>query len=366
MPNWRTQIANGLRESSGLLGQGQIAFVLVDENDGDLSDNDMDAVRAYGLGRVGDAVRARSVLLRPTGPPGLSCLDVAMHAGHYIYFQGVTFNADQPISTNTSAYVMYGSQINADVEAQTGIYGVTYNGAKTTPATARELPNPADVFEYYIANGTEIPLSSLRDRSSHRAIEDAVLTPTHNPFPGGTNPQGIYIIDCDNQPVYVTNSRIVGTLVLLNAPTGSYSTRCTVRRYVSWEPAVSNFPALMVDGSLALDFHGDATLDEAVRDVNYNPPGAPYEGEVNLTKNDVYPSRIKGMVYADRDVYFIDDTPQVHGLIVAGNYAMRTSSSGRCTVTVTYDPIYRDHPPPGFSRGPLAPEPGTWKWDSIP
>ena len=135
---------------------------------------------------------------------------------------------------------------------------------------------------------------------------------------------------------------------------------------MSWEPAVSNFPAVLVDGCLALEFYGGETLEEDDRDVNYNPPGAPYLGQENLTKNDEYPSRVQGMIYASMDVYFIDDTPQIHGLIVAGNYALRNTTSGSCAVTVTYDPIYRDQPPPGFSRGPLAPEPGAWKWDSVP
>jgi hypothetical protein len=366
MPNWRTQFASGATQNGVQLGSGRLSFVLVDEVDGDLADNGLDPVRAHALGRVGDTVRVRSVVLRPSGPPGLNCLDVAVHAGDLIYFQGVSLTADAPLCTNNGIYAANGSSVRADVQAQTWIYGGTYYGTNTTGGVVRELPNASELFEYYVTHGTRIPLSALLDRSSHRDIDNTVLTPTYNPLTGETNPLGIYVIDCENQPVYVSDSRIVGTLVLLNAPRGSYTNRCTIRRYLSWEPAVANFPAILVDGALGMEFYGGSNLEESAHNVNYNPSGAPYNGATDSVKDDVYPGRVKGMIYAATDIYLLDNTPRIEGLILAGSYIIRNASSGSCSVKVAYDATYRDHPPPGFSKGPLAPDPGTWRWDSVP
>ena len=62
-PTWRTQYASGVWTSSIALNRGTFAWKLVDEIDGNLSDNAAQPARLYGKGVVGGATRVYSVLL---------------------------------------------------------------------------------------------------------------------------------------------------------------------------------------------------------------------------------------------------------------------------------------------------------------
>ncbi|MFQ5463855.1 MAG: hypothetical protein ACE5E5_14665, partial [Phycisphaerae bacterium] len=142
------------------------------------------------------------------------------------------------------------------------------------------------VFDYYVANGTRIDLADLyRARHRPHAIDRTLLSPNANPFGAGlTNRYGIYVIECAGQAIEISDSRIVGTLVLLNPGAGS-----TVTRAVNMAPAVPSLPVLLVSGNFAFSFRSDRTVEERSK-VNLNPIGTPYLGIEDADAIDSYPS----------------------------------------------------------------------------
>src|SRR5205823_15057550 len=107
--------------------------------------------------------------------------------------------------------------------------GGNFYGTKLGGAAPRTLPG-SGVFDYYVANGTSIPLTSLPTWSGTRALNGGVLAPTVNTIAGGTNADGIYVIDCQGQLFTIGNVRIVGTVVLLNCG------GLTIKSSVRWSP----------------------------------------------------------------------------------------------------------------------------------
>jgi hypothetical protein len=174
-----------------------------------------------------------------------------------------------------------------------------------------------------------------------RTIYRKVLSPNHNPYGSGiTNPEGIYVIDCRGLDIHIQSSRIVGTIVLLNP-----ARRSSVRTGpVNWQPAVPNFPALLVDGSF--EIHADDSgLVESREQTNFNPLGTPFNGispSKDTDQNDTYLSRINGIVYVSGNLRF-GSHPVLEGVVVCG---------GKVTVAdfldLTHNPFPAQNPPPGF------------------
>ena len=80
------------------------------------------------------------------------------------------------------------------------------------------------------------------------------------------------MIDCQNTWVLsIQQSRIVGTLVVLNPKVGVH-----VWSVVNWAPAESNYPAVLSNGPINfwLANKTQYQLDEAADNVNYNPVGS--------------------------------------------------------------------------------------------
>jgi len=354
-PTWRTKYASGEMAHKLTLGGGSLRCLFVDEDDGNLADDNSDPVRIYGIGQVGQAVRAYSLMLAPTGA-GLTCLQVALHAGNDLAFDAATVKCDQTISANNSVSAS-GSTISANVEAVNQIDGSDFDGSQTTGITPREMPDPETVFDYYIAQGTAIAYAALPTASDGRSIKHVVLSPASNPFGDNrTNVQGIYVIDCQGNDIIVRDCRIVGTLVLLN--TGSDS---RLAGQLNWEPAVANYPALLVDGVFSFRFKADEPLDELFQGINFNPPGTPYKGQEDAATDDVYPTLVKGLVYVSDDVTS-SVAPAFDGVVVTGN-----TFEAIQLLNLTYDPTCLNNPPPGFTNGTaMVPVAGTWRRDVAP
>jgi len=140
----------------------------------------------------------------------------------------------------------------------------------------------------------------------YREIRGEVLSPLSNPFGANLNGEGVYVIDCLGQQVVIAESRIVATIVLVNPASGS-----GVQNAVNWEPAVANYPALLVDGSMRFEFD-NTPLSEAAVKTNFNPAGTPYLGSEDSDKKDEYPSLIKGLVYVSGDLT-VHQTPTLQG-----------------------------------------------------
>jgi hypothetical protein len=229
------------------------------------------------------------------------------------------------------------------------------------------MPDPATVFDYYKTNGTWISFTSLPTSSGVRTIAENVIGPGYNPYgpqtPQQTNPQGIYVVDCQSQMIQIRDTRIVGTLVLLNVGGGS-----CIYDSVNFEPAVANYPTLLVEGRMDLVYTNIALSDGGGR--NYNPPGAPYMGDEDTVEDDTYPSVIKGLVYISGDSstglgsipvsYKEDIYVTIDGVFVVGNTYFQTSNP--CDLDLTYSQTYLDNPPPGFAGPPvMLVSQGSWR-----
>ncbi len=360
-PDWRDSIASGVAIDFKI-GDGTASIVYVDEDDDDFSTGLYDPIRAYGMGKVGDALRVRSVLLTPNSNVPMSCLGVAAHgAGGFSGF-GATVSSNQIISTaaSLSGFML---TINSDVEYMGSVIGPTVNGTKTKVSIARTMPDPTTVFEYYVNNGTTIPLGALPVVNGDPTIDAAVLTPSRNPYTGELNSEGIYVIDCAGGVVDIRNSRIEGTLVLINAQENDFSNHCEVLGQVTWKPAIANYPAALVEGNFDFSFQGGVMMSESGLGVNLNPVGAPYNGEEDAALDDEYPSRIQGLVYASAGSGFLSSTPYIEGVWLSGS---KFGAIGGASATVDYSNQYFREPPPGFGTGPYEPVVGTWRWDVAP
>lgn len=344
---WRTTYSSGVEVPAGSswfsLGAGEVKFILVDD-DGDLEDDSKDSVTLYGVGRRGEATSVVSVQLQPGGS-ALNCLDAAMHAGTGIALIGSTLTCNQMVSANGDVLTFTGT-FATDVWSTGTIIGTVTGMMYQLESPAREMPDSNSLFDYYLANGTPISYSSL---TSGR-MENIVLSANSNPY-GATNPQGIYVIDTQGQQLRIRNARIEATLVVL-----SPSNTTLVEQRIHWEPPAASLPALLIRGGVEMKWDGGSALSEATVGVNLNPAGTPYLGGSDNDTSDTYPGVIQGLVYASGGFY-ASSTCTMEGTVVAGG-----SITAGAAINMTYRPVDRNNPPPGFAGGNgVRIVPGTWK-----
>lgn len=352
---WRTKYVNNVETTPLALGNGTISWKFEDP-DGDLTNDPLDTTYLYGIGRAGDATYVNKVQLETTGA-GLTCLEVALHAGGNIGFAETTLVGNSPISANANIAAV-SSTLYPPMEAVGIIGGGTYYGSKSMGIRPRQMPG-SSMFDYYLNHGSRILIGSLPKDSGSYRLRNTVLSPNSNPFAvesftPQTNSEGIYIIDCKGQELRIENCRIVGTLVILNPGTGT-----RVRKSVNWEPAVRNYPVLLVKGSIRIELSYNA-LDEAVLMTNFNPTGtpAPYNGgATDADTSDMYTSRIKGLV-AVTEILTLDKETRIHGVILADTVGVGTGS----VMNFIYNPQYLTNPPPGFADdSEYKISPGSWE-----
>lgn len=240
-----------------------------------------------------------------------------------------------------------GSQINRWTDIG-GSFSVSFTGTPTSATVSLSTPNAND---FYLDG---LSLTDTSYPSSTYYLDRVVLSPASNPF-GATDNEGIYVIDCGSQPVIIQNCRIAGTLVLINTGSGS-----KVQGSVVWEPAVYNYPALMCDNTLQIASNS-TTASESVLGFNMNPSGTPYPyigGASNDTLTDAYSSLIRGLVYSAYDLQF-SSSPSITGVVIAN----RNITVNATSLNLSYNSLYLNSPPPGFTAGtpPMKIVPGTWQ-----
>lgn len=345
--SWRKTRANGKWLKDIALGQGTFTLEVVNPS-GDLNRDPTDPVVLTGTGKHGKAVQSISVTLQPDTSP-LTCMQVPCAAGSLITFGSATVNGNGGTITSNAAVTALLGSINANIEATLTATGLTFNGTIKSLVAARTFPG-SDVFDPYLAGGAAITVSSIPKPASARLISKVLISPTSQPYGGTTNSRGIYTLDCKGDSLTIQDCRIVGTLVVLNAPT------VTVQGSVCWEPATANYPCLMVQGNLALSATA-TSLTESTAGLSLNPAGTPFPyptGTADTDKSDSYPSQIMGLVYASGNVT-TSNAPSVNNLIIGG--ALTTSG----TLNLFYDSAYSRSPPPGFTAtGSMRPVLGTY------
>jgi hypothetical protein len=358
-PNWRDNRPNGVWAANVPIGNESFTLEGTDPDALPLNNDLNEPLVLTGIGVKGDARYKLQVTLVPESQ-ALTCLEVALHAGADLVFDGGGLQSDQTISTNLSASQIGTAPIVADVEAVNTITLNNHTGLPTEGITARTLPDPITVFDYYlnhaVANGTWLTINDIPTIAGKKKIQKEVLSPTSNPYGAGNKSgEGIYVVDCMGQYISVRMMRIVGTLVLLEPGSGSW-----INDQLNWKPAIPNYPALLVRGNIVFNFT-DAALEEGKNATNYNPPGTPYPypgGASDPDQDDVYPSLMKGLVYVSGNLG-ITKFPTVEGVAVVGNTFTSSQNPG---LSVTYQPTFLNNPPPGFGLPPtIVVSPGSWQ-----
>ena len=348
--NFRSTYSNGVWLSGQHIGDGSFTLSGVNATANlPLNNEDTDPVNLTVTGYKGAAVHITQVQL-VSRPVPLGCLETSADFGGGVTLgtllsqANVTCFSNPPLSTNgllTTAM----ANLNGRFEAAGGFsIGLLTGGTYTTKtiSSPRALPDPAHAFDYYKMHGTSIPPSSVYSASAGGyVLQNCVLSATANPF-GPANTQGIYVIDFGTLggAITIQNCQIAGTLVVLNALSGS-----NVAGSVSWSAAVSNYPCLMVQcvagSSLSLQYT--------------NAPLA--ASAIGVSGTQTYASAINGLIYCSGDVT-VANTVTITGVLIA-NGAL-TCSGG--TMNLTYNGIYDKNPPPGFCQTPvrMVPAGGTF------
>lgn len=348
--DWRDTFRLGIWAADFALGTGTFTVEATDPVDGDLKNSLADPLLLTGTGAVGSARYKLQATLVPVNE-AVGALGVSAHAGANLVFTGFPLigtivNSNQKIGANENSTASL-STITAAVEVSGNAAGLLYIPLPQSGVPLRSMP-AANAFDYYVTNGVAINYASLPSGGGGRTMEEIVLSPNSNPY-GAKDSEGIYILNCQGARLRIRDTRIVGTLVVLN------HSGFTVEDSVLWQPAISNYPSLLVQGGLDLIID-NATLKEG-GSVNYNPPGTPYAGVSDNDMLDSYPSRIHGLVYATGQI-LTDNNVTVQGVLVAGGN-LRVQG----TLSLTYDATFYDDPPPGFGAPTTTMElsPGSWR-----
>lgn len=345
-PNWRANYLAGISYPANpiKMNGGSFTWKLIDA-DGMLGNDTSDSVVVQGTATLGRITHVGGVTLQPT-ETGLSALEAALHCNDNI-FNGLTndISTNGFVSSNANIASLVGA-IYGNAEAAGAISGWVW-GTRTPGVAPRQMPD-ATVFDYYLKMGTPIDIAPMA-HGNHYDLEDVLLSPDSNPW-GPTNPEGIYVIDCQGGDLRVKALRVFGTLCLLNP-----GPETRIEKEVLIEPAISNFPSLLVDGSIGIKFDSTHELSEWGQ-LNFNPPGAPYESHVDSDTDDSYPSEIRGLVYVSGELNLLDKTSKFEGAVICGSLAVNSDA------IFDYQSVCLEYPPPGFGAGSqMQIIPGSWR-----
>jgi hypothetical protein len=327
-PNWRSTWSSGTWIANKALGTATFSLKGEDPGDNDLGDSDEDALILTGIGRQGSAMHQAQVTLVPVIEP-LEALNMALHVNGTLNINGGKWLTviDAPLSCNST----FDNDGILDGDAEVGGLDSTgtITGSLTTGIAAKALPESA-VFARYQARATVIVMSGNIDKQ--------VLTPTYNPW-DSPNADGVYYIDTQDHDITIQNSRIEGTLII-----DAGDKKVTLDNSVFMRNARSDYPVLMVKGDMDIKHHGPTeVLSEAAESTNFNPVGAPYEGQTDNDKADVYPNEVQGLIHVTGTLN-LSDNGCVRGAILYEGSATCAGAN-----TILHDPALYATPPDGYT-----------------
>ena len=242
----------------------------------------------------------------------------------------------------------------------------TIQGNVVTPQWTGTLTNACilvrSAFNTYPFKVDDLSLRVANAPTDCRVLHRVLLSPEVNPYGAGiTNPQGIYVIDCENAPLVIKDCRIAGTLVLLNQDEAV----SRIRGSINWTPAlepsrdlsVTNLPLLLSDRDLRFSTT-TAALNEGLVNADLSSPGAVSSNNEDTNREDEYPSIFKGLIYTKHKVYVESDL-RIHGGLMSHREMFVTGAG----INATYDPVYYWYnAPPGFRVDPVMEiEPGSFR-----
>jgi hypothetical protein len=357
--SWRTTYASGIEAAAKTVGRGTVTFKLVDETDGNLSNNASDAVRLYGVGRVGSATRVYSVPLAGTGA-SLDVLKTAVHAGTNLTITENLSPVGGPLSANGTVTVNGGKTVTGDVQGTALTLSGTVTGAKTTLPAALAMPQ-STAFDTYKAAATVIAYPS------GGGVTKKVLSPGTNTISTTLNANGVYyVLVPAGSTLSITNSRFVATLVV---ELGANSQLVTTGNF-AWDPPRADYPTLVVKGTTGSSVQlggSNGTLVESTNITNFNPAGTPSPyvgGTTDADKTDSYPAELHGLVHV---VGSAVATSITNNLTFKGCVLAEGAVSVGAGVRFTADPTLVASPPAGYSAATaMVPSAASWRWEPAP
>ena len=230
----------------------------------------------------------------------------------------------------------------------TGVLQPTFDdltSARLLVNTASYHSSYSDDYASYDGNGSTAPADfriddvTFRESETVRNIDRVLLSPTNNPY-GELNDSGIYVIDCAYQKVVIRNSRVFGTLVLLNPAS---STVLGDDSPLVMSPAKDVYPTLLVENGEITINPSLSGLQESLLNVNFNPPDAPYgDFASNSELTDTFPSMVRGLVFCEEDI-------TLENLSVSGTVIGVKDIFIRESFSMEWDNRFYRNPPPGFN-----------------
>jgi Tfp pilus assembly protein PilX len=329
-PNWRTNRPSGAWATDQPIGNAATYTIdVIDPADNNLADDPHQSVVVSATVKKGLA-RCKMQVTLVAQPQPLAALKYAIHTAGLLRIRTLDqlYAGNATLSTNSTFEnngVLHGNAVCL-MASPAGVI----NGTLTTGAEPRPVPAP-DVPDRYAAIGTRID-------PSNDELDRRVLGPGTNPF-GEANPLGIYVIRASGD-VRIRRSRIFGTLVIF-LPSGS---KATFEDCINIQPARPDLPAVIVRGDADFSFTSAGTpLSEPAQDVNFNRPGAPYQGTEDGDRADSYPSQIKGLIHVTGTVDLRNDGV-INGAILSESPSSWSAVSTG-TREIFYDPeLYRNPP----------------------
>ncbi|MCH9021922.1 MAG: hypothetical protein IID32_04080, partial [Planctomycetes bacterium] len=285
-PNWRALLNNGVWLNNISIGQAVYTVTGIDTVDNILSNNIEDPVELTAVATIHGITRTMRVRTRQKG---LRILRYALAGGSDITIGGPV-NITGDVTSNGNIDVNWTlARIDGDARAFGTINSLGIITGNVKP-NRRPMPMPdtPTILAYYQPRATVIP---RRGR-----IQNVLISPTSNPFGQQTNPDGLYLMQCNNRNITIRDCRIVGTLILLNPGSSS-----RIENAVNWQPARQDYPALITTGDM-FEFRTEGILRETEADLNL--PTELGFGTIGQT----FENLIKGTIYIDGALNIRKDT----------------------------------------------------------
>ena len=331
--DWRTRFGGGTWVSNFAVGRAAVTVSAADPDDAQVAGDPIGRARFTAQAQCGLARRTIAAVASP--PPG-QCLRYAvccLSNSKLNLRQGIRIYGDIRTRGNVTADADVALAGNIYTAAAATVQATLPDGDTRIVRTERAVAAPPLDLAWFESAATHL---SLPVGGSRKELRRVTLGPARNPF-GAANPNGLYYVDAGGSDVYLSESFVEASLVIVNAPT------VTVGPAYYHATPDAKYPALLCTGNI--DVRIERYLRESAADQDFNSDG---------DQKDIYVSRIRGVVYASgRFTGFLAGTDAgpfyVHGAVVANQIDLFGSS-----FHLTYDPQLATVAVAGFEGPGLA------------
>jgi len=283
-----------------------------DPADGILDDDWTQPVRLRSTSTVGVGARTYEASFAPV-IRGVDALDHVLCAGGDIIVSSSQLDAIGSVAAGGAIRVRSEDASATRWISRDGVRGLDSRENASQSSVAPQVPL-SEAIDVLREQGVEIATTDL---------ESIVLSENVNPW-GRTSRSGVYIVDCRGGGARIANARIRGTLVFINANRG-----VRIEESVFIENSHQGLPALIVDGPCVFRL-SDADLSESSLNMNFNPQGAPFDGDTDNDRRDSYGSMIIGTTWIRGDVMIQGEGFALEGSLIAdGDVTIEASTTLR-------------------------------------